>query len=119
MDIRELYKSLSPEDRIIYQKLRTDMRKLYLNAHNSIVGVENWSLEDDALLDLFDIKIAVLFDRAGSIEGLKPVVDKTETETIEKAIEAQGEKVTTKMHTEMSEASQKLAASKSNGVAGW
>ena len=77
MDIRELYKSLSPEDRIIYQKLRTDMRKLYLNAHNSIVGVENWSLEDDALLDLFDIKIAVLFDRAGSIEGLKPVVDKS------------------------------------------
>jgi hypothetical protein len=116
MDIRELYKSLSPEDKIVYQQLRTCMRKLYLNAHNSIVGIDNWSLDDDALLDLFDIKIAVLFDRGGRIEGVKPIVEKNDTKTIENDIEKQGEKVTTRMQTEMSEASQKL---KANGAAGW
>ena len=119
MDIRELYKSLSPEDKAIYQQLRTNMRKFYLNAHNSIVGVDHWSLEDDALLDLFDIKIAVLFDRAGRIEGIKSVVEKNDTETIEKEIEKQGDKVKTRMQTEMSKASQKLAATKVNGAAGW
>lgn len=115
MDIRELYNSLSSEDRIIYQQLRSSMRKLYLTAHNSIVGIDNWSLDDDALLDLFDIKIAVLFDKAGRIEGIKSVVDKDETKAIEGKIEAQGDKVTIKMNTEMSEASQKLAAKVATG----
>ena len=116
MDIRQLYNSLSPEDKVVYQKIRTDMRKVYLNAHTNIVGMDNWSEHDDALLDLIDIKIATLFDRSGKIEGVKPVVDKTDSAVIEKGIEAQGDKIATKMNTEMSEGTHKLRA---NGATGW
>lgn len=114
MDIRTLYGSLSPEDRALYQKIRTDMRKVYLNAHTNIVSIENWNVDDDYFLDLLDMKIAVLFDRAGAIEGIKSAIDKNEENAIEKSIEAQGDKVTTKMNIEMSEGSQKL---KANGTA--
>lgn len=110
MDIRTLYGSLSPEDIALYQKVRTDMRKVYLNAHTNIVHIENWDVTDDAFMDLLDIKIAILFDRAGAIEGLKSAIDKNEEKAIEKNVEAQGDKLTVKMNTEMSEGSQKLKA---------
>lgn len=116
MDIRQLYNSLSPEDKAIYQKIRTDMRKVYLNAHTNIVGIDNWSIDDDALLDMIDIKIATLFDRSGRIEGVKTII--SDTKPIEDKIESQGIAVTTKMNVVMSEASQKLAATR-NGEAKW
>ena len=78
MDITALYKSLSPEDRVIYQQVRTELRKVYLNAHTNILGMEHWSTDDDYFMDLLDIKIAVLFDRAGLIDSAMPVVDKEE-----------------------------------------
>ena len=68
LDIREILKSLSPEDRTVWEQSRTEMRRTYLNAHNAIVGVAAWDKHDDAFMDLIDIKIAVLFDRAGKIE---------------------------------------------------
>lgn len=110
MDIRTLFEALSPEDGVLYQKIRTDIRKVYLNAHTNIVHIENWDVTDDAFMDLLDIKIAVLFDRAGAIEGIKSVIDKNEEKAIEDKIEADGNKVTTKMNTEMSVASQDLKA---------
>ena len=115
MDIRELYNSLSPEDRTIYQRIRTDMRKVYLNAHTNIIGMENWQVDDDYFLDLIDMKIAVLFDRAGAIEGIKSPIKKEEVKAIEEKIEDQGKAIGVKMAIEMSEASQKLAASKNGG----
>lgn len=119
MDIRELYSSMSPEDKILYQVIRTSFRKIYLSAHNNIIGMDNWDNGDDALLDLLDIKIAVLFDRAGRIEGTKPLIDKEKVSTIENNIKKEDEKITTKMETEMSEASQKLASIKPNGNYTW
>ena len=114
MDIRQLYKSLSPEDRAIYQSNRTDMRKVYLNAHTNIIGMEHWDNGDDAWLDLIDIKLATLFDRAGKIEGVQPIIDKEEEKVIEEKVEVKGQEITVKMNTEMSKGS---AALKNGG--GW
>lgn len=114
MDIRALYKSLSPEDRIIYQQIRSDFRKIYLNAHNNIVGMDKWSMDDDYFLDLLDIKIAEMFDRMGKVDSAVTVVDKEEKEVIEASIEKSGNKITEKMNTEMSAAT---ASMKNKG--GW
>ena len=106
MDIRALYKSLSPEDRTIYQQFRTDLRKVYLNAHSAIVGIDKWTTDDDYFIDLIDIKIAVLFDRMGRIEGL--VIDKDKEKDIESDIIKQDEVVKEKMNIEQSTASARL-----------
>lgn len=119
MDIRQLYASLSEADKALYQQIRTEMRKIYLRAHTNIVGMDNWNNHDDAYMDLIDIKLASLFDRAGAIEGVKSPINKEEEKSIESKIEDNGKAVTIKMNTEMSEASQKLAASKANGVIAW
>ncbi|SRR5258708_3271793 len=108
MDIRELYQSLSPEDRMLYQKIRTDIRKVYLHAHTNIIGMDHWNVDDDYFLDLLDMKIAVLFDRAGHIEGVKAPVNKEEIKSIENAILEQGKAVGVKMAIEMSQASRTL-----------
>lgn len=97
MDIRQLYNSLSPEDKALYQKIRTDIRKVYLNAHTNILGMDHWKAEDDALLDLLDIKVAILFDRGGSINSIKEVINKEEINKIEQKIEEQGVSVASKM----------------------
>ena len=114
MDIRELYQSLSPEDRMLYQKIRTDIRKVYLHAHTNIVGMDHWTVDDDYFLDLLDMKVAVLFDRAGAIEGAKAPVSKDEVKAIENSVEKQGKAVTVKMSTEMSEASKTLKNGKAD-----
>lgn len=93
MDIRKLYASLSEVDRTAYSRIRTDMRSLYLRAHNHVVGIGKWELEDDYFLDLIDIKVAVLFDRAGAIEGAEAPVDKQEEKQIEQSIEKQGDAI--------------------------
>ena len=108
MDITSLYKSLSPEDRAIYQQFRTDLRKVYLNAHSAIVGIDKWTTDDDYFIDLIDIKIAVLFDRMGRIEGVKPVIDKDKEKNIERDIIKRDEVVKEKMNIEQSTASDKL-----------
>ena len=117
MDIRALYNSLSPENRSLYQQIRTEMRKVYLNAHTDIIGMERWLMEDDAFLDLLDIKLANLFDRMGYVEGVKPIIDKEEEKQIEAGIEAKGEAITVKLNTEMSTASAKLSEMPNGG--GW
>ena len=86
MDITALYKSLSPDDRAIYQRIRTELRKVYLTAHTEVVGMIHWTTEDDYFLDLLDIKVAVLFDRAGAIEATKPIVDKEEEKAAESTV---------------------------------
>ena len=83
LDIREILKSLAPEDKVVWEQCRTEMRRAYLNAHNGIVGVAAWDKHDDAFMDLIDIKIAVLFDRAGKIEAIKEVVKAEDANPIE------------------------------------
>jgi len=64
-DIRDILKGLSPDDRALYTEVRTVMRRAYLSAHAKILPIEQYEQTDDAFLDLIDIKLALLFDRAG------------------------------------------------------
>ncbi len=64
-DIRDVLKGLDVESRAIYTEVRTQMRRAYLYAHSKTLPIEQYTEEDDAFLDLLDIKIAMLFDRAG------------------------------------------------------
>lgn len=73
-DIREILNALSPDDRALWSEHRTIMRRSFFTAHNATVGIGNWSDKDDAFADLIDIKLALLFDRAGRFESIKDVV---------------------------------------------
>ena len=73
-DIREILNALSIDDRALWSEQRTIMRRSYLNAHNETVGMANWSHEDDAFLDLIDIRLALLFDRAGRLNSVKEII---------------------------------------------
>lgn len=64
-DIRDVLKGLSPDDRALYSEIRTTMRRAYLSVHAKLLPIEQFHQEDDAFLDLIDIKVAMLFDRAG------------------------------------------------------
>src|ERR1051326_8148996 len=86
LDIREILKTLSPEDKTVWEQTRMEMRRAYLNAHNGIVGIAAWDKHDDAFMDLIDIKIAVLFDRAGKIEAVKEIVKAEDAAPIEEQI---------------------------------
>lgn len=86
-DIREILNALSIDDRALWSEQRTIMRRSYLNAHNETVGMANWSHEDDAFLDLIDIRLALLFDRAGRLNAVKEIIgngDKIEEDLKEK-----------------------------------
>ncbi len=111
MDIRKLYASLSETDRTIYQQIRTDMRRIYLRAHTHVIGMDKWEMEDDYFLDLIDMKVAVLFDRAGAIDGAEAPVDKQEEKAIEASIEKQGASI--------SDGSRKLSMMPPKLVQGW
>lgn len=64
-DIREVLAALTPEDRMLWSQHRTEMRRSYMNAHNSVLGIAAWDANDDAFIDLIDIKLALLFDKSG------------------------------------------------------
>lgn len=114
MDIRKLLDALSSEDKAVWQRCRTDMRKAYINAHNTIHGVERWELEDDAFLDLIDIKIATLFDRNGRLENADEVIPSASNieDDIRKAVRSVDSKVDNHKSAELpnSEDSQKSAS---------
>lgn len=74
MDIREILMALSPDDRALWSEHRTTMRRSFLTAHNNTVGMGNWSDKDDAFIDLIDIQLALLFDRAGRFETTKDII---------------------------------------------
>lgn len=88
-DIRETLNALDKEDAEFYRHVRTEMRRAYIGAFAQLLHASNWSSEDDAFLDLIDIKCAVLFDRAGRFnalaEGAKEP-DHEAAETIEEQI---------------------------------
>ncbi len=64
-DIRDILKGLSADDRALYTEARTVMRRAYLSAHAKVLPIEQYEQSDDQFLDMIDIKIAQLFDRAG------------------------------------------------------
>src|SRR6185369_4132352 len=58
----------------LWSEQRTIMRRSYLNAHNHTVGIGAWTHEDDAFMDLIDIRLALLFDRCGKLEATKDII---------------------------------------------
>lgn len=92
-DIRDILKGLSETDRAIYTEVRTQMRRAYLYAHSKTLPIEQYEESDDQFLDLLDIKIAQLFDRAGVFNHTEGNLD---TENAKKT-EADIETAATKM----------------------
>jgi len=71
MDIREILQALDEADRKLWSDCRTAMRKVYLTAHNKVLGLADYEAQDDAFMDLIDIKLAALFDRGGRLNTAK------------------------------------------------
>lgn len=92
-DIREILNALSIDDRALWSEQRTIMRRSYLNAHNETVGMANWSHEDDAFLDLIDIRLALLFDRAGRLNAVKEIIGTDHQEAIESDLKVAEDKM--------------------------
>ena len=96
-DIRDILKGLSVDDRALYSEVRTIMRRSYLATHAKLLPIDQYDAQDDAFLDLIDIKIAILFDRAGVFNHVDGNLD-TDTEAkIEKDIKVAGESAATSL----------------------
>lgn len=87
-DIREVLAALNPNDRALWSQHRTEMRRSYMAAHGTIVSVAKWDHHDDAFLDLIDIKLAILFDRAGKFTPTHNVLGDEAPETEKQIIES-------------------------------
>lgn len=92
-DIREVLKGLDPDHRAIYTEVRTAMRRAYLYAHSKILPIEQYEEADDYFLDLIDIKIAQLFDRAGTFNHVEGKLATEEAKEIETKIENDATKI--------------------------
>lgn len=97
MDIREILKALDNEDKNLFDDCRSNIRKAYLTAHNKSLGVGNWSPEDDAFLDMVDIKIATLFDRSGSFNTTKNIIGKEDVAKIENDLHKKDDDIKNKL----------------------
>lgn len=94
MDIREILQSMSIDDRAIWSESRTNMRRAFLYAHNETAGIANWEAIDDAFMDLIDIRLAMLFDRAGRLNMAdEKILNKPHAIAIEASIESAGSKL--------------------------
>lgn len=85
-DIREVLNALDTDDKANWLHHRTEMRRSFIQAHNTTVGIAQWTEEDDAFLDFIDIKLALLFDRSGRMASVKTIVEKTDSNKIVEAI---------------------------------
>jgi hypothetical protein len=85
-DIREVLKALDTDDKANWLHHRTEMRRSFIQAHNSTVGIAQWTEEDDAFLDMIDIKLALLFDRSGRMLTTKTIVEKSDGDQIEELL---------------------------------
>lgn len=73
-DIREVLNALDDTDKRLWSQHRTEMRRSYMNAHNSVLGIAAWDHNDDAFIDLIDIKLALLFDKSGRFAAVKEII---------------------------------------------
>lgn len=85
-DIREVLNALEEKDRVLYSYLRTEMSAVYLKSVHETLGIINFNQEDHAFMDLIDIKLAILFDRAGKFNHAKGSLDEEAANDIEKQI---------------------------------
>lgn len=88
-DTREILAAMSVDDRALYIQCRTDMRRAFLTAHNSTVGIAKWEDQDDSLLDLVDIRLALLFDRSGRLNSATDIIGVKDGEKLHTELESQ------------------------------
>ena len=96
-DIRDVLKGLSSDDRALYSEVRTVMRRAYLSVHAKLLPIEQYEQIDDAFLDLLDIKIAMLFDRAGVFNHVEGHLGTETAKAIEGEIKGSAETAATRM----------------------
>ena len=112
-DIREVLKGLSPDDRAIYTEVRTAMRRAYLAAHAAKLPIDKYNETDDAFLDLIDIKIIMLFDRAGVFDHSKGIIEAGDAKATETSVHVEAQSAATRLMQEP------LANPIANGKTGW
>lgn len=89
-DIREILNALDTDDKARFLEARNTMRRSFMGAHAAAaLTIDKWTQEDDAFLDLIDIKLALLFDRSGHLEQTKTIVAKEDAKKIEETITSQ------------------------------
>lgn len=93
-DIRDVLKALSVEDARLYSQVRTDMRRSYMAAHAANLRLDNWTNEDDQVLDLIDIQVAMLFVRSGRFNFEHGHIDVDRGKAIEAEIKSRAEELT-------------------------
>lgn len=88
-DTRQILAAMSVDDRALYIQCRTDMRRAFLTAHNSTVGIAKWEDQDDSLLDLVDIRLALLFDRSGRLNSATDIIGTDDGEKLHTKLESE------------------------------
>ncbi len=116
-DIRDVLNALEEKDRHLYAYLRTAMRSVYLTAVSDVVHIQNYSQEDDAFMDLIDIKIAILFERAGKFNAAKGHIDEAAAVAIEQQIHEAATKLSVVPTTQSQKVLAEFAPNKS--ASGW
>jgi hypothetical protein len=86
-DIRTVLNALDAEDKRLWTQHRTEMRRSYLTAHNSVLGVHAWDEADDVFMDYIDIKLALLFDKSGRMLQDKTVATAEDAGKIEESLD--------------------------------
>lgn len=89
-DIREILAALDIDDKARFLEARNTMRRAFMGAHAaSALTIDKWTQEDDAFLDLIDVKLALLFDRSGHMDSKgKDIIHKEDGAKIEQDITA-------------------------------
>ncbi len=92
-DIREILAALDTDDKARFLEARNTMRRAFMGAHAaSSLGIDKWTQEDDAFLDLIDVKLAMLFDRSGHMDTKgKDIIHKEDGARVEDSIIKQSE----------------------------
>lgn len=87
-DIREILAALDTDDKARFLEARNTMRRAFMGAHAaSALTIDKWTQEDDAFLDLIDVKLAMLFDRSGHMDSKgKDIIHKEDGVKIEQDI---------------------------------
>lgn len=96
-DIRDVLKGLDTDSRAIYTEVRTQMRRAYLYAHSKTLPIEQYNQEDDNFLDMIDIKIAMLFDRAGVFNHVEGNLNTNAAKEVEQTLHNAADSMATKL----------------------
>ncbi len=73
------------------------MRRAYLYAHSRALPIDQYDESDDSFLDMIDIKIAMLFDRAGVFNHVEGKLDTKLAAEVGTTLHAASDSLATRM----------------------